>query len=79
MKSARTSRAWIKAYINDNFVRKANHEGYRSHAAYKLQEIAERDALFSPGMTVLIWEQRLAAGYKWRSNQLRHPRDGSGC
>ncbi|ABI59256.1 MULTISPECIES: RlmE family RNA methyltransferase [Nitrosomonas] len=53
MKSARTSRAWIKAHINDNFVRKANHEGYRSRAAYKLQEIAERDALFSPGMTVV--------------------------
>lgn len=53
MKSARTSRAWIKAHINDNFVRKANHEGYRSRAAYKLQEIAERDALFVPGMTVV--------------------------
>jgi len=53
MKSARTSRAWIRAHINDNFVRKANHEGYRSRAAYKLQEIAEHDALFSPGMTVV--------------------------
>lgn len=53
MKSAKTSKAWIKAHINDNFVRKANHEGYRSRAAYKLQEIAERDALFVPGMTVV--------------------------
>lgn len=53
MKSARTSRAWIRAHINDSFVRKANHEGYRSRAAYKLQEIAERDALFMPGMTVV--------------------------
>ncbi|WP_350283272.1 RlmE family RNA methyltransferase [Nitrosomonas sp.] len=53
MKSARTSRAWIKAHINDNFVRKANHEGYRSRAAYKLREIAEQDALFVPGMTVV--------------------------
>lgn len=53
MKSARTSRAWIRAHINDNFVRKANNEGYRSRAAYKLQEIAKHDALFSPGMTVV--------------------------
>lgn len=53
MKSARTSRAWVRAHINDNFVRKANQEGYRSRAAYKLQEIAERDALFVPGMTVV--------------------------
>ena len=53
MKSARTSRAWVKAHINDNFVRKANHEGYRSRAAYKLQEIAEHDALFVPGMIVV--------------------------
>lgn len=53
MKSARTSRAWIRAHINDNFVRKANHEGYRSRAAYKLQEIAWRDMLFAPGMTVV--------------------------
>ena len=53
MKSTRTSKAWIRAHISDNFVRKANQEGYRSRAAYKLQEIAERDALFTPGMTVV--------------------------
>lgn len=64
MKSARTSRAWIRAHINDSFVRKANHEGYRSRAAYKLQEIAERDALFMPGMTVVDLGQHPAAGRK---------------
>ena len=53
MKSAKTSKAWIRAHINDGFVQKARHDGYRSRAAYKLLEIAERDHLFKRGMTVV--------------------------
>jgi 23S rRNA (uridine2552-2'-O)-methyltransferase len=47
------SKAWIRAHINDPFVQRARKEGYRSRAAYKLQEIAARDRLFSSGMTVV--------------------------
>ncbi|AKH37436.1 MULTISPECIES: RlmE family RNA methyltransferase [Nitrosomonas] len=53
MKSAKTSKAWMKEHVNDFFVKQARKEGYRSRAAYKLKEIAERDQLFKPGMTVI--------------------------
>ncbi len=53
MKSAKTSKAWMTEHVNDFFVKQARKEGYRSRAAYKLKEIAERDQLFKPGMTVI--------------------------
>ncbi len=53
MKRAKTSKAWMKEHVNDFFVKQAKKEGYRSRAAYKLIEIAERDRLLSPGMTVV--------------------------
>lgn len=53
MKRAKTSKAWMKEHVNDFFVKQAKKEGYRSRAAYKLIEIAERDHLLGPGMTVV--------------------------
>jgi 23S rRNA (uridine2552-2'-O)-methyltransferase len=53
MKRAKTSKAWMREHVNDFFVKQAKKEGYRSRAAYKLIEIAERDHLLAPGMTVV--------------------------
>lgn len=53
MKQAKTSKAWMKEHVNDFFVKQAKKEGYRSRAAYKLLEIAERDHILKPGMTVV--------------------------
>jgi 23S rRNA (uridine2552-2'-O)-methyltransferase len=53
MKRAKTSKAWMKQHVNDFFVKQAKKEGYRSRAAYKLIEIAERDRLFRSGMTIV--------------------------
>jgi 23S rRNA (uridine2552-2'-O)-methyltransferase len=53
MKRAKTSKTWMKEHVNDFFVKKAKKEGYRSRAAYKLAEIAERDGLFRSGMTIV--------------------------
>jgi 23S rRNA (uridine2552-2'-O)-methyltransferase len=53
MKRAKTSKAWMKQHVNDFFVKQAKKEGYRSRAAYKLIEIAERDHLFRSGMTIV--------------------------
>jgi 23S rRNA (uridine2552-2'-O)-methyltransferase len=50
---AKSSKAWMREHVTDRFVRRANAEGYRSRAAYKLQQIAERDKLLKPGMTVV--------------------------
>ena len=53
MKRTKTSKTWMKEHVNDFFVKQARKEGYRSRAAYKLIEIAERDHLLGPGMTVV--------------------------
>ncbi|SEP04186.1 RlmE family RNA methyltransferase [Nitrosovibrio sp. Nv6] len=53
MKRSKTSKTWMKEHVNDFFVKQAKKEGYRSRAAYKLIEIAERDHLFWQGMTVV--------------------------
>lgn len=40
-------------HVTDPYVRRAQTEGMRSRAAYKLQQLAERDRLLKPGMTVV--------------------------
>lgn len=53
MKRTQTSKAWMREHVNDPYVQRAKHEGYRSRASYKLLEIDERDHLLKPGMTVV--------------------------
>lgn len=53
MARTKSSKAWIREHITDPYVKRAQAEGYRSRAAYKLQQIAARDKLFRPGMTVV--------------------------
>ena len=50
---AKTSKAWIREHVTDPYVKRANVEGLRSRAAYKLQQIDARDKLLKPGMTVV--------------------------
>jgi 23S rRNA (uridine2552-2'-O)-methyltransferase len=44
---------WLKRHRRDRYVRQAHREGYRSRAAYKLEQINQRDHLFNPGDVVL--------------------------
>jgi 23S rRNA (uridine2552-2'-O)-methyltransferase len=53
MARTKSSKAWLREHVTDPYVRRAQAEGYRSRAAYKLQQIAVRDKLFSAGMTVV--------------------------
>ena len=50
---AKTSKAWMREHVTDPYVKRANAEGYRSRAAYKLQQIDGKDKLLKPGMTVV--------------------------
>ena len=50
---AKTSKAWMREHVTDPYVRRANAEGYRSRAAYKLQQIAGKDKLLKPGMVIV--------------------------
>ena len=52
-KLSKSSRAWMKEHIDDFYVQKAQKEGYRARAAYKLLEINEKTGLIKKGMTVV--------------------------
>lgn len=49
----KSNKAWLHEHVTDAYVKRAQVEGYRSRAAYKLQQIAARDKLFKPGMAVV--------------------------
>ncbi|RLA54301.1 MAG: 23S rRNA (uridine(2552)-2'-O)-methyltransferase RlmE [Gammaproteobacteria bacterium] len=48
-----SSKAWLKEHRDDLYVQKAQREGYRSRACYKLLELQDKDRLIRPGMTIL--------------------------
>lgn len=50
---SKSSHRWLKEHFSDPFVKKAKAEGLRSRAAYKLEELVERDRLLRPGMVVV--------------------------
>jgi 23S rRNA (uridine2552-2'-O)-methyltransferase len=67
MARSKSSKAWLRRHVNDPYVHRAKAHGYRSRAAYKLMEIAERDGLAHPGDAVVDlgaapggWAQALA-------------------
>ena len=53
MKLSSRSKAWMQEHLNDEYVKRAQKEGYRARAAYKLTEIDDKDKLIKPGMTVV--------------------------
>jgi 23S rRNA (uridine2552-2'-O)-methyltransferase len=53
MGRSKSSTRWLQEHFSDPFVRKAQAEGMRSRAAYKLEELLERDCVLRPGMVVV--------------------------
>ncbi len=49
----RSNPEWIARHVNDPYVKRSVAEGFRSRAAYKLSEIADKDRLLRPGMVVV--------------------------
>lgn len=43
----------MQEHVSDEFVKRAQREGYRARAAYKLMEIDDKDHLIKPGMIVV--------------------------
>ena len=52
-KKRSSSKSWLKEHRDDPYVQRAQKEGYRSRACYKLLELQQRDRLIRPGMTVV--------------------------
>jgi len=53
MARSKSSKAWLDRHVNDAYVRKAKAQGYRSRAAFKLEQIDAKDRLFRPGALVV--------------------------
>lgn len=53
MARSKTSKKWLDEHVNDPYVQKAQKDGYRSRASYKLIEINEKDNLYKAGSVVM--------------------------
>lgn len=53
MARSKSSHRWLKEHFQDEYVKRAQREGYRSRAVYKLAEIQEKYHLIKPGMAVV--------------------------
>ncbi len=53
MARSKSSSRWLQEHFDDDYVRLAQARGYRSRAAFKLEEIQEKDKIIKPGMTVV--------------------------
>lgn len=53
MARSKSSKKWLQEHFDDVYVKKAQAEGFRSRAVYKLKEIDEKEHLIKPGMVVV--------------------------
>lgn len=52
-KRTASSSRWMQEHFDDHYVKLAQKRGFRSRAAFKIEEIQEKDKLIRPGMTVV--------------------------
>ena len=71
MKKNRISKNWINEQRRDIYIRKSKIEGYRSRAAYKLEEINKKFKIFKNGFKIIdlgaapgSWSQYLSRNVK---------------
>lgn len=53
MARSKSSKAWLQRHVNDAYVQKAQAQGYRSRAVFKLEQIDAQDRLFRSGARVV--------------------------
>ena len=53
MGRSKSSSRWMQEHFEDEYVKMAQVQGYRSRAVFKLKEIQEKDHLIKPGMNVI--------------------------
>ena len=52
-KRSKSSEQWLKEHAADPYVKRAHKEGFRSRAAFKLEELDAAERLLRPGMVVV--------------------------
>src|SRR5580658_6819109 len=50
---SKSSDRWLREHFADPFVKRAQAEGWRSRAVFKLEQIDQKERLLKPGMVVL--------------------------
>lgn len=53
MAKSKSSHNWLKEHFDDPYVKRAQKEGQRSRATFKLEELDQKDKLIRPGMGVV--------------------------
>lgn len=53
MARSKSSGNWLREHFNDEYVLRAQREGWRSRAVYKLDELDQKYRLLKPGMSVV--------------------------
>jgi len=53
MAKSKSSKGWLKEHFDDHYVKRAQDEGVRSRAVYKLEELDQKDNLLKPGITLV--------------------------
>jgi 23S rRNA (uridine2552-2'-O)-methyltransferase len=53
MARSKSSGRWMSEHFEDEYVKMAQAQGYRSRAVFKLKEIQEKDHLIRPGMNIV--------------------------
>lgn len=53
MSRSKSSSRWMQEHFDDEYVKMAQAQGYRSRAVFKLKEIQEKDRFIKPGMNVV--------------------------
>ena len=73
MARSKSSHRWLRSHFDDEYVKRAQREGYRSRAVYKLDEIQQKDRILKPGMSIVDlgaapggWSQYAAGVLKGR-------------
>ena len=50
---SKRKKTWMQEHVSDPFVKKANADGWRSRASFKLLELLDKEDLVQPGMVVV--------------------------
>ena len=53
MGRSKSSHRWLQEHFQDEYVKQAKAQGYRSRAVFKLMDIQKKDQLIKPGMNVI--------------------------
>ncbi len=72
MARSKSSGRWLKEHFQDEFVQRAQREGWRSRGAFKLEEIDAKDRLLKPGMVVLDLGAAPGGWSQYAARRLRH-------